>query len=72
MSCSGCRKIVKGASGITKAITGTDPVTRDVRLAREAECDACDQRRGPMCNRCHCVVAAKVRVASERCPLNKW
>lgn len=67
-----CGHVARGAVGMTRAITGTDPVTRETRLMRQAECDACEHRRGPMCGRCGCVVAAKIRVASEACPVGRW
>lgn len=79
MSC-GCNKIVRGAVGLAKAALGVDAVPRETSTARREICLACDRSRvvsvgvGKVrqCDECGCVIAAKVKIASERCPLGKW
>lgn len=72
MPCNGCRKFTTGVRGATAAILQTDPVDRAVRLSRESECHQCPQRGRMMCRKCGCVIAAKIRVASESCPIGRW
>ena len=73
MSCRGCLDRVRnGSVGLAVAVTRGDPVPRPVRLARSESCESCGSRGGPLCRECGCVVSAKVRVASESCPLGRW
>lgn len=72
MACGRCGKVAHGVRGATIAILGSDPVDRSVRLARQAACDACQHRQRVFCGKCRCVIAAKIRVASESCPAGKW
>jgi hypothetical protein len=80
---SGCRccpgKLRRGLVGLTTAAARLDPVPVDQLRRRHALClgaggrPACERLvLGSVCSACHCLVAAKVRVASERCPLGKW
>jgi hypothetical protein len=39
---------------------------------RTATCRACDRLDGLRCKECGCMIAAKVRLATDKCPLNKW
>jgi len=47
-------------------------ITPEERARRQAICDACEHRRGPLCRQCKCVIAVKTRLAASQCPLNKW
>jgi len=72
MSCSSCRRIVRGAVGIVKVAAGVDR-TRDGDLrTRLALCALCTSRRGTKCGLCRCYVEVKARVASEDCPAGLW
>jgi len=52
-----------------------DPATVE---QRRALCRACEHAKGPtpaikvFCELCVCLLAVKVRLASERCPAGKW
>lgn len=45
----------------------------DVIKARKAICDDCPERdRSNICRECGCALAAKQRLLSWRCPLDRW
>jgi predicted Zn-ribbon and HTH transcriptional regulator len=50
----------------------------DILAAREATCRSCDQwdaaalNNTGRCRKCGCSTWAKLRMATERCPLGKW
>lgn len=54
----------------------TTPVlaTPEVRAARKAVCDSCEFKNSvvPVCNECKCIIPAKVLLASQTCPKDKW
>lgn len=58
--------------------SGFIPTPPEALAAREATCRACDQwdaaalRGTGRCNKCGCSTWAKLRMATERCPLGKW
>jgi hypothetical protein len=64
--------VVKGAVGIAKAATGIGMASQADYQARWAICTACDQHDAGRCRTCGCFTGAKVRVASESCPVGKW
>ena len=39
---------------------------------REAICNACPEKLGPMCGACKCVLKAKQRFKNAACPIGKW
>lgn len=51
-------------------------VPTEIRKAREQICKSCDKRemrtRIAYCQECGCPLMAKVRAATESCPLGKW
>lgn len=69
--------IVHGAAGIAKAVLGIDAADAETAKRREAVCGACEHvtltagvlRR---CEICGCALAAKVKIAGEKCPIGKW
>ncbi len=77
-----CGQIVHGAAGLVKAVVGIDPTPPDKLTIRARECfgnapdkPPCDRLIGDKfkrCDVCQCVIAAKIRIDSERCPLGKW
>ncbi len=76
-----CRgRLAHGATGLAKAALGLDAASEHVRASREATCfgvsgqaPPCDRVRwGGICSACDCLIPAKIRVASESCPLGKW
>lgn len=54
---------------ITKAF-----VTKEVREARLACCNQCEQYQPNLylCTKCSCIMPAKARLTKSRCPLDKW
>lgn len=68
-------KLARGVKGLAKAAAGVDRAPDDVIAQRQATCSACEQGAGrALCGVCGCLLAAKLRVASESCPLDppKW
>jgi hypothetical protein len=69
-----------GAIGIAKAVLRIDPTSPEDLSRRVAICEACPSGcylSGPSrCDRskggCGCFLAAKWRVASEKCPKGHW
>ena len=75
--CGGCAKtglakIVHGAAGLAKAALGLERANDEVIADRTRLCHACDKYRHGFCGQCGCLIAAKVRVGSEACPVGKW
>lgn len=75
---SGLRKVARGAKGLLKAAIGKDKTPPDILKRRQSVCNSCDQKTAALkgittkCTACGCVLPAKQRIASERCPLGKW
>jgi hypothetical protein len=67
-------KLRRGVSGIARSLMGVGLVNRPTRKKRRAVCDGCDQyiKKMDMCNACGCNVTLKLRLAKERCPVDKW
>lgn len=70
-------RIVHGAAGITKAVTGTGGASPDTIKDRLAICQTCEYAEivaglFRLCRVCGCSTWAKVRNANERCPKGKW
>jgi hypothetical protein len=74
------RTIGGGASGLTKAALDLEPTSRAVVAGRVRQCFGvphevapCDRLgMGLVCRECGCLAMAKIRVASQSCPLGKW
>lgn len=76
--------IVNGVIGMAKAVTGIELPEHAEHEKRREICAACpsnvpnplpvfaDVQRLRACKECDCIVGAKIRVASEACPLGKW
>jgi hypothetical protein len=47
-------------------------VSKEDALARKAICETCPAKSGFLCSDCGCIIAAKVRVNTSKCPQNKW
>jgi hypothetical protein len=60
------------------ARSGFSPTPPEVLAAREATCRACPEwdaaalNSTGRCRKCGCSTWAKLRMASESCPLGKW
>ena len=58
--------------------SGFTPTPPDILAAREAICRACPEwdaaalNSTGRCRKCGCSTWAKLRMATERCPLGKW
>ena len=75
--CGGCAKtglakIAHGAAGLAKAAIGLERASDEAIGDRTRLCHACDKYRHGFCGQCGCLIAAKVRVGSEACPVGKW
>jgi len=69
--------ILRGAVGITKAITGQDRASQETITRRTQTCRDCPQAQITAglfwrCRLCGCATWAKVRNAGEKCPVAKW
>ena len=47
-------------------------VSKEDALARRAICETCPAKSGILCSDCGCIIAAKVRVNTSKCPQGKW
>lgn len=49
-------------------------VPRNVKDERKKICDSCDENKNGFCAGCKCLIAWKVNMKEERCPLDtpKW
>jgi hypothetical protein len=47
-------------------------VSKETALARKAICETCPAKSGFLCSDCGCIIAAKVRVNTSKCPQGKW
>ena len=72
-------KWVKAGSAFAKFISAKCATTPPEALAtREATCRACPEwdaaalNKTGRCRKCGCSTWAKLRMATERCPLGKW
>ena len=87
MNCGGCLgTIASGAVGLAKAGAQKiglrcDQADEATIASRRAKCTACDapthKRDGRLttlsrCPDCSCFIAAKTRLASQRCPRGEW
>ena len=58
--------------------SGFKPTPSEILTERESICRSCDQwdaaalRNTGRCKKCGCSTWAKLRMATERCPLGKW
>ncbi len=82
-----CQKIVHGAVALSKVAVGVDPAPPSIVAGRRDICRWCDQatrNSAPRfaahaglttfsrCRACGCFIAAKTRLAGERCPNGRW
>jgi hypothetical protein len=67
-----------GLAAFNFAISGFASTPPEILAAREATCRACDQwdpaalNNTGRCRQCGCSTWAKLRMATERCPLGEW
>jgi hypothetical protein len=67
-----------GKSLLNWTASGFSPTPPDILAAREATCRACPEwdatalNATGRCRKCGCSTWAKIRMASESCPLGKW
>jgi hypothetical protein len=67
-----------GKSLLNWTSSGFTPTPPDILAAREATCRACPEWDAAAlngtgrCRKCGCSTWAKLRMATERCPLGKW
>jgi len=68
----GIGDVVAGGIGVAKAFFGIDKSPDELISERYNICQSCDKNNFGMCAICNCYIAAKVRIAGESCPINKW
>lgn len=76
------KEIGHGVVGIAKAGLKIDVPPQDVMDRRLDICNKCDDmyrqyvpgtdKHFKKCGKCKCYIQAKIRIYSEKCPLNKW
>lgn len=65
-------------AGTKFAVSGFTATPPEILAAREATCRACHEwdaaalNATGRCRKCGCSTWAKLRMATERCPLGKW
>ena len=64
--------LAHGVVGIGKSILGIDRPSDAIIKERWDICQGCEFHRHWQCTACGCLVSAKIRVKSEKCPLGKW
>jgi hypothetical protein len=64
--------VAHGAAGLVKAALGLDRCDDATLEARRATCATCEHLQDGRCGLCGCLLAAKQRLAGERCPAGKW
>lgn len=64
--------VAHGAVGLGKSLLGIDKASDETVQARWEICKSCEFFKFWRCTDCKCLVPAKIRVASEFCPQNKW
>lgn len=65
-------KVAHGAAGLAKYALGIDAASPETKQARWNICKDCEFHKLWRCQSCGCVVSAKISIASESCPENKW
>jgi len=75
--CVGCKakglkRLIRGGAGLLKAELGIDACNPDTILERRRVCESCEHYDFGLCTECGCILAAKVKLKSENCPLEKW
>jgi hypothetical protein len=66
------KKLLEGATGITKSVVGIGIACENVIEARRAACDICSIRDGEKCGSCGCYLEHKTRLAVSECPEGYW
>ncbi|MFW6002226.1 MAG: hypothetical protein ACOCQD_02715 [archaeon] len=78
----GFKDYVKGAKGISKASLGVDAASEQIIQERFQICLNCPKlivkqkklsnKKFFKCGACGCFLGYKIKIKSEKCPLNKW
>lgn len=64
--------VTHGVAGLGKAIFGIDKASEETIKSRWEICKSCEFFRLWQCTACGCLVPAKIRQISERCPKGRW
>jgi hypothetical protein len=74
-----CRKAISFARSLTSwSSSGFQATPPDILATREATCRECPEwdatalNKTGKCRKCGCSTWAKLRMATEKCPLEKW
>ncbi len=49
-----------------------DKKTTQIKDDRLKICNPCEFAKAGFCKKCGCILAAKTRVKTEKCPIDKW
>jgi Family of unknown function (DUF6171) len=69
--CAKSNPVVTAAKAAAKWVGQGMPIAEDAE-ERLAICNSCDRLKNGRCQECSCIVALKVRLATEKCPIGKW
>lgn len=79
--------LMRGAAGLGKAAVNAEPVTEQALQIRRDRCARCDYATATRattiagyrvlspasrCKLCKCLISAKTKLRSERCPIGQW
>jgi hypothetical protein len=79
--CVGCRenskanklkRMITGGAKLLKSELGIDASDLETIAKRRKVCESCKRYDFGICLECGCFCAAKVKLKSEACPINKW
>ena len=73
MSCAPCQK----AKGLADSLgawakAGMPIASQQILNFRLETCEACEHFKALICKKCGCVMVAKARMATAKCPEGKW
>jgi hypothetical protein len=73
MSCAPCQKARSLAGSLGEWAKAGMPLASQETLGLRLEaCKACDHFKGGFCGKCGCIMIAKARIATAKCPEGKW
>lgn len=66
-------QVVNLASAVARFFaSGLEIASPELKAERIAACQGCDRFDGSRCRECGCQLVAKIAMASEHCPIDKW
>ncbi len=65
-------RLIRFIIALFKFIVFGDRVSSSVNINRTSICDKCEFNLGKKCEICGCFLKQKIKMNTEKCPLNKW